>query len=146
VGRSRATDWDAIRQRAAQFPPTAFQFVRDGLGHTVRRIHGEAGGVVGGGAGTRVPAGSAAGQTETEPRTRHVTGTQLCLGLREFAYAQYGALAGTVLRRWGIESTEDFGTIVYAMIEQGEMRAGPEDSFDDFCGVYEFDEAFGIQV
>jgi uncharacterized repeat protein (TIGR04138 family) len=141
VGRSRAPDWEAVRQRAAQFPPTAFQFVRDGLGYTVRRIHGE-----GGVSGTRVPAGAATGQTETEPRTRHVTGTQLCLGLREFAYAQYGALAGTVLRRWGIESTEDFGAIVYAMIEQGEMRAGPEDSFDDFCGVYEFDEAFGIQV
>lgn len=47
-----------------------------------------------------------------------------------------------MLRRWGVRSTEDFGIMVYALIERGEMRNSPEDSFEDFRGVFDFDEAF----
>lgn len=108
-------------EQAERFPEQAFQFVRDGLQHTVQITHG---------------------QQEAEPRTRHVSGQQLCLGLRDLAVTRWGLLAGTVLRRWGIRSTEDFGVIVYALIERGEMRNSEEDSFDDFKAVYEFDEAF----
>jgi uncharacterized repeat protein (TIGR04138 family) len=47
------------------------------------------------------------------------------------------------MRRWGIRGTEDWGILVYAMIDRGEMRASERDSLDDFRGVFDFDEAFG---
>ncbi|CAN5842849.1 hypothetical protein BH11PLA1_BH11PLA1_23880 [soil metagenome] len=117
-------DWQIIRARAKSFPEAAFQFVREGLGHTVRLQQGE---------------GDAAAQ-----RPRHVSGQQLSLGLRDFAIDRFGMLAGTVLRKWGVRRTEDFGTIVYGMIDSGEMRASPEDSLEDFISVFDFEEAFGM--
>lgn len=117
-------DWTAIRAKAGPFPQEAFQFVREGLAHTVKTVHGE-------------------GDPEPAPGVeRHVSGQQLCLGLRDFALRQYGMLARTVLSRWGIRKTEDFGRIVFAMIDAGLMRRSKQDTLDDFRGVYEFDEAF----
>lgn len=118
-------DWAAIRAKAGPFPQEAFQFVRDGLQHTVKFVHGE---------------DEADGQPA--PRERHVSGQQLCLGLRDFAVRQYGMLARTVLSRWGIHRTEDFGRIVFAMIDGGLMRRSDQDTIEDFRAVYDFDEAF----
>ena len=64
------------------------------------------------------------------------------MGLRDYAVAQYGRLALTVLRRWNIHRTEDFGKIVFAMVEAGLMRTSEEDTMEDFQGVFDFDEAF----
>ncbi len=72
----------------------------------------------------------------------HVSGQQLCMGLRSLAMQNYGLLAPTVLRGWGVRSTEDFGKIVYAMVDAGLLRTSENDSLDDFRGVYDFDEAF----
>lgn len=113
-----------IREGADQFPQQAYDFIRGGLAHTVRLVHGE-------GAGDR------------EDESRHVTGQQLCLGLRDFAIKQYGLLARTVLRSWGINRTEDFGRIVYEMIQKQNMRKSEEDAPEHFQGVFDFDEAFG---
>jgi uncharacterized repeat protein (TIGR04138 family) len=65
------------------------------------------------------------------------------MGMRDLAIERYGLLAPTVLSRWGIKRTEDFGVIVYAMIDRKELRSSPQDSFSDFQGVFDFDEAFG---
>lgn len=121
--------WKYIRTRAASFPEEAFQFVREGLAHTVNIVHGEA--------ALRMPA------TDPSDESRHVTGQQLCMGMRDLAIERYGLLAQTVLNRWGIKRTEDFGAVVYAMIDRKELRSGPSDSYADFEGVYDFDEAFG---
>jgi uncharacterized repeat protein (TIGR04138 family) len=120
--------WKHIRTRAASFPEEAYQFVREGLAHTVKLAHGDA--------AFRQPADPA-------DESRHVTGQQLCLGMRDLAIERYGLLAQTVLHRWGVRRTEDFGAIVYAMIDRKELRSGPSDSYADFQGVYDFDEAFG---
>lgn len=125
VSDQALSDWKQIMEKAGPFPPEAFQFVREGLAHTVRAIHGGAG-LVG----------------DVEDESRHVSGQQLCLGLRDFAIVQFGSLARTVLERWGIRSTDDFGRIVFAMIDAGFMRKTDEDSMEDFRAVYEFDEAF----
>ncbi len=126
-------DWKKIRDKAGPYPLEAFAFVRDGLAHTVKMIHGE-GGSGGGGLSLSGP-------------ERHVSGQQLCIGLRDFAIRRYGMLARTVLARWSIRKTDDFGRIVYAMIDAGLMRRSDDDSFADFQGVYEFDEAFaGAEV
>ncbi len=138
-------DWPTIRARADLFPDQAFDFVREGLAHTSRSIHGEAAeqqagagsGLGGMGSGASGVAGGGG-----EEDSRHVSPQQLCLGLRDLALKRYGLLAPTVLRRWGIRRTDDFGVIVYAMIDRKEMRCSDEDRIDDFAGVFDFDEAF----
>lgn len=124
-------DWRTIRSRTGGFPPEALLFVRDGLAHTVTMARREEAPL----AGAHPESGDA--------RPSHVTGQELCLGLRDLAVERYGMLARTVLGRWGIRSTKDFGRIVYAMIDLGLLRKSDDDSPEDFHGVYDFDEAFG---
>lgn len=119
-------DWDAVRLRARQFPQEAYQFVREGLAHTVKAVHG------------KLPEGP----IDPSDDSRHVCGQQLCVGLRDLAVLKYGLLARTVLAHWGIRSTADFGTLVYALIDRGELRSSPRDSIEDFKNVYDFAEAF----
>ncbi len=106
-------------ERARTFPKPAYDFVRAGLAHTCQRIHGDR------------------PERTEEELSHHVSGAELCDGLRELAIDRYGLLARTVLRRWGLRKTEDFGLIVYALIEHGELRSSPEDSLEDFCDVFE---------
>jgi len=74
---------------------------------------------------------------------RHLTGQELSRGIAEFAREQYGCMAKLVLERWGIASTNDFGEIVYLLIEHGLLSKTEEDSKEDFSDVYSFDEEFG---
>jgi uncharacterized repeat protein (TIGR04138 family) len=108
--------------RATKYPLDAFDFVSRGLDFTVRRTHGES--------------------KSPEPGTRHVSGRDLCHGLRDYAVEQYGLLARTVLRRWHIRDCEDFGHIVFAMVEAGLMHKTPDDSIRDFRDVFDFETAF----
>lgn len=120
-------DWARLRGDAP-YPPQAFEFVRQGLAHTVQTIHGQA---------------ASAGDLEpSDDEGRHVSGQQLCLGLKDYAVRRYGLLARTVLRHWSINRTEDFGRIVFAMIDAGLMRKTDEDSVQDFRDIFDFDEAF----
>lgn len=72
----------------------------------------------------------------------HVTGRELCMGLRDLASKQYGLMAMTVLAQWGIRTTSDIGAIVYNLIASGDFEKTPSDSRADFDDVYDFDEAF----
>lgn len=121
-----APDSASLRARAALFPEAAFDFVREGLAFTTGKHHGP------------LAAGS-----PPDSASRHVSGQQLCLGLRALAVQKYGLLARTVLRRWGVRRTDDFGIIVYALIDRGELRTSDSDSLADFAAVFDFDEAFG---
>lgn len=106
------------------YPMEAFEFVQRGLSFTVHRIHGK----------------------RSDPKgTLHVSGPELCEGLRDFAQMQWGMLARTVLARWSITSTWDFGCIVFAMIEHGLMQKTDEDEIEDFRGVFDFRSAFDQQ-
>lgn len=73
---------------------------------------------------------------------RHLTGQQLCEAARHYALQQYGYLARTVLASWGVTRTDDFGELVFNMIEIGQMRKTRKDKREDFHGVYDFTEAF----
>jgi uncharacterized repeat protein (TIGR04138 family) len=73
---------------------------------------------------------------------RHVSGQELCEAARRYGLQQYGFLAPTVLATWGLRRTEDFGEIVFNMIEIGQMRKTKADKREDFHGVYDFDDAF----
>ena len=111
---------------ATRYPIDAFQFVRRGLDFTVHRIH--------------------ANPEQLPDAQRHVSGQQLSSGLRDFAVHQYGDMARIVLRRWNITRTEDFGRIVFAMVEGGLMQATEGDSIHDFDAVFDFTEAFEYPI
>lgn len=103
------------------YPVEAYEFIQQGLGFTVHQIHGDG--------------------TASAPN-RHVSGQDLCNGLRDYALAQWGLLARAVLRRWNITSTLDFGRIVFALIDAGQMQKTDEDTVEDFRNVYDFRSAF----
>ena len=73
---------------------------------------------------------------------RHVTGQQLCEACRLYGMEQYGYLTKMVLAKWGIQSTSDFGELVYNLIRIEQMRKSESDQREDFDNVYDFDDAF----
>lgn len=75
----------------------------------------------------------------------HISGPELLEGIRELAIEQFGLLARTVLHCWGIHSTDDFGRMVFELIERGEMRKTDADQLTDFFDVYDFEDAFDRQ-
>jgi uncharacterized repeat protein (TIGR04138 family) len=75
-------------------------------------------------------------------RARHVTGQQLCEGIRRYSLRQYGALARCVLAEWGVKTTGDFGEIVYNLIDIGRMHKSDADRREDFDNVFDFDEGW----
>jgi uncharacterized repeat protein (TIGR04138 family) len=72
----------------------------------------------------------------------HVGAKELLNGIRESALSMFGPMASTVLAEWGIRSCEDFGEIVYNLIQYKQASQSPSDSRDDFKGGYNFDEVF----
>ena len=115
-------DWSKMLDHAGPYPIEAFNFVREGLSFTMHNVHENV--------------------DELSEPDRHVNGQQLCLGLRDFAIEQYGLLAPIVLQHWSIFRTDDFGRIVFAMIEAGLMSSSNRDSLEDFRAVYDFSEVF----
>jgi len=113
--------------KETKYPMDSFIFVQRGLDYTVRKLHGDPGPDF---------------DPEAEETSRHVSGQDLCRGLRDFAIEQYGLMARTVLRHMKIYSCEDFGRIVFAMVDAGLMKKTDDDSLNDFVNVYDFAEAF----
>ncbi len=72
----------------------------------------------------------------------HVTGQELLDGIRDFTLTQFGPMAITVLDEWGVTRCEDFGEIVFNMVENGLLAKTDADSRADFQGSYDFEEAF----
>jgi uncharacterized repeat protein (TIGR04138 family) len=72
----------------------------------------------------------------------HVSNADLLQVLRRDALDTFGVTAKPVLNSWGIFACEDFGEIVFNMIAQGLLGAGPDDTKDNFRGGYDFDRAF----
>lgn len=73
---------------------------------------------------------------------RHISGQQLCEAIRLYAVKQYGGLAKSVLNHWGVQTTGDFGEIVFNLISIGQMRKNDSDRREDFDDIFSFDDAF----
>lgn len=76
-------------------------------------------------------------------RPGHISGQELLKGIREFVIEQYGPMAKTVLEHWGVIQTQDFGNIVFAMIQEKMLSKTDQDSLEDFKDGYTFQDAFG---
>lgn len=75
-------------------------------------------------------------------KRRHVTGQELLEGIRQYALKQFDMLAKMVFNSWGIYHTEDFGEIVFTLVDAGLMGKTDKDIKEDFKNGYKFDEAF----
>ena len=73
---------------------------------------------------------------------RHLSGGELALACRDFALEQFGLMSSTVLAHWGVQRTEDFGQIVFLLIEAGLLARQPSDKIEDFDQVYDFADVF----
>lgn len=75
-------------------------------------------------------------------RVRHISGQELLNGVREYGLLSFGPMTAMVLEEWGIRSCEDFGNMVFLMVENNLLRKQEQDSPEEFKNGYSFDEAF----
>ena len=75
-------------------------------------------------------------------RIRHVTGTELLEGTKELLLNKYGPMALTVVNHWGIRSTEDFGQIVFNLVQNRVLSKSEEDTLEIFRDGFDFQEVF----
>jgi uncharacterized repeat protein (TIGR04138 family) len=73
---------------------------------------------------------------------RHVSGQEFLEVVRQLALKKFSKQAKAVLRNWKICRTEDFGEIVFGMVDAGLLMKRPEDAKADFQNGFSFDEAF----
>jgi uncharacterized repeat protein (TIGR04138 family) len=113
---------DEVVQGDPRYTYEAYEFVFAALAHTQRLLG-------------RVPP-----QEGTSEPDYHVSGRQLLDGIRDLALREYGLMARTVFRMWGINNTGDFGEIVFNLVEANLMSKTAEDARDDFRDVYDLDQ------
>ncbi len=106
---------EELAQLSGKYPVDAFIFVREGLQYTIRKLG-------------KISQGGC----------KHITGRQLCYGLKDYAIHKWGLLALTVLKQWNIKTTRDFGNIVFMMVDAGWMAKTDEDKIEDFDDVFDF--------
>ena len=106
-----------VADRDGRYTKEAFWFVRDGVHHAVR---------------------------SRAERSGHVTAHELLETLRILALERYGTKAREQLRSWGVTRCEDFGEIVFALIDNGVFGKRPEDRKENFENGYDFATAFPI--
>ncbi len=130
VGEARAlyTRFVAVVETDGRYPLEAYRFLQEGLEFTVRRTHGEA----------ALEPAEPISPPASDPR--HVSGTQLCLGLRELALLRWGRLARPVLNAWGIHSTRDFGEMVFVLVTSEFLHKTDGDRLEDFEEVFSFED------
>ena len=75
-------------------------------------------------------------------RFKHVTGEEMLIGIRELLLEKFGPMTLTVLNYWGIKSTEDFGNIVFNLVENRVLSKTEEDRIESFKDAYDFVEVF----
>ncbi len=81
-------------------------------------------------------------EADLDAEESHITGPELLEGIRALALEQFGLMTNAVFRSWGVQTTADFGRIVFELVERGEMRKTDRDQLSDFFEVYDFDSAF----
>ncbi|MDD4879471.1 MAG: hypothetical protein PHR22_03325 [Candidatus Omnitrophica bacterium] len=107
-----------VAKKDLRYPEEAYFFVLKGLNFTVAKLD----------------------------KPRHVTGQELSDGMRLYAIEQFGPMSKDVLEHWGITRTEDFGNIVFNLIEVKLLAKTETDSIEDFKNAYDFKKAFARPV
>lgn len=169
MGQRSETSLHSIEQIAksvGKYQAAAYDFVREGLEHASRTLHGPMTPaqyvVVQYIANERIdldevrdrmmrgkldPAVEAAIEQAggLDRLNRNVSGADLCWALRNLAVQKWSMLAPLVLGRWGITKTDDFGRIVFALVEHGHLQKEERDSPNDFVDVFDFRTSFEME-
>ena len=111
---------EKIVAKDPRYTREAYLFVREALDHTQKII----------------------GKPPKDDAPRHVSGQQVLNGIREYGLQQYGPMTMAVLNEWGLRCCEDFGEIVFNMVENSLLAKTEQDTRDDFKGGYSFEDAF----
>lgn len=114
---------ETIVAKDTRYPREAYYFVREALDVAQRKF-------------------AKSGGKSAKDKPAHVSGQQLLEGIRAHALEQFGPLTLMVLEEWGIRRGEDFGEIVFNMVDSSLLGKTEKDSRDDFKGGYDFFEAF----
>ena len=110
---------DKIVLKDPRYQREAYVFLREALDHTQKSIN-----------------------KSNKGETRHVSGQELLKGIRDYAVSQYGPMTMTVLAEWGVSVCEDFGELVFNLVEHGLLSKTESDSRADFQNGYDFHTAF----
>jgi uncharacterized repeat protein (TIGR04138 family) len=70
-------------------------------------------------------------------KRRDVRGRELLDGLCDLALERYGYMAHLVFEHWGVTRTDDFGEIVFNLVDVGLLRRTEQDSKEDFHDVFD---------
>ncbi len=108
-----------ILKKESRFAPGAYFLVREALDFTVARL-----------------------ADENKGEKRHVAGSELLMGFRDYTLEEYGPMSATILEDWGLTKCREIGEIVFLFIEQGVFGKQDSDSLDDFAEIFDFQEAF----
>ena len=118
------TNFDQVVQeiirKDSRYDINAYRFVREGLDYTLKSLKRSS---------------AASGQ-------RHVTGPELLDGIRQYTLREFGPMSKLVLNEWGISQCQDFGQIVFNLVQHGVLGKSDTDKLEDFSETFTFDEAF----
>jgi uncharacterized repeat protein (TIGR04138 family) len=117
-----------VVKRDPRYSYEAYEFLQQALSHTLQQLGREP-----------VPDTSDA-DAAAEPKN-HVSGPELLEGVRSLALREFGLMARTVFHMWGIRKTADFGEMVFNLVEGKLMSKAADDRREDFCDVFDLDEA-----
>lgn len=81
---------------------------------------------------------------EPGQNTRHVSGQNLCMAIREILLDRCGPLGSAVLNHYGIKTTEDIGKLVFKLIDLEILAKDDNDTLKDFTNVFDIKEEFNI--
>src|SRR5437667_7286732 len=110
---------EKMLQRDSRYNRNAYLFVREALDFTQKTV-----------------------EKKAKDEVRHVSGQELLAGIRKYALEQFGPMAQMVFNEWGIQTCEDFGELVFNMVECSLLAKTTDDSREDFKNGYDFFEAF----
>src|SRR6185503_210786 len=83
-----------------------------------------------------------AGKEGLQGPARHVTGQEVVHGMRAHALQQFGPLAPSVWRSWGVRETMDWGRIVFLLVDRGLLKRQDNDTIEDFRDDLDFERVF----
>ena len=103
-----------VYSKDSRYHPEAYEFVMEALAHAQQKYK----------------------------KSKHVNGEELLEGIRALLLKKFGPMTMTVLKYWGINSTDDFGNIVFNLVEHKILAEDTQDHYEAFKNAYDFEEVF----
>lgn len=107
----------SILERDRRFDAAAYDFLRESLDFTLKRI-----------------------ADANKGRTRHIAGPELLRGFRDYTLGQFGPMGWTLMAEWGVRKCRDIGDMVFLLIEEEMFGRQESDRPEDFAEIFDFQE------